>query len=151
MAGTYTALTKATQSEPKGSQSPRPDLSTRPQTLTTPAAPFQEQTALTKEISEKRRDTAIPRHHRTMTPRYHDAIIEAVRVAVKEFGKEAATHRFTLEEKKAIANLVYTYKLLGVKTSENEIARIAINFLLADYREKGERSILHQTLKALNS
>jgi len=96
------------------------------------------------------RDTMTPRHHDTTVSRYHDAIIELVRKAVKEFGKEAATHRFTLEEKRAVADIIYTYKNNGIKTSENEIARISVNFIIEDYRENGEQSILHKILEVLN-
>jgi hypothetical protein len=98
--------------------------------------------------------TVIPRHHDTTQPsmvaRYHDTMIERIRAAVKAFGKEAATHRFTPEEKKAITDIVYTYKIQGVRTSENEVARIAINFIVHDYKENGENSILHRAIKALN-
>ena len=96
------------------------------------------------------RDTTTPRNHDTTVSRYHDTIIEVVRKAVKELGKEAATHRFTLKEKKAIASIIYTYKSRSIKTSENEIARIAINFVVEDYHENGKTSILHKVLKALN-
>lgn len=94
-------------------------------------------------------DTMQPSNHDTVIPRYHDGIIESVRKAVKELGKEAATHRFTEEEKKAIVDIIYAYKGQGIRTSENEIARIAVNFLIEDHRENGENSILHQVLKAL--
>lgn len=77
-------------------------------------------------------------------------MIETVRKAVKQLGKEAATHRFTLAEKQSIADLVYTHARQGYKTSENEIARIAINWLILDYKENGEKSILAQVLSALN-
>ena len=96
------------------------------------------------------RDTVKPRDHETTVSRYRDTIIELVRKAVKEFGKEAATHRFTTAEKKAIADAVYSYKNGGVRTSENEIARIAVNFIINDYRENGENSVLDRALKALN-
>lgn len=105
----------------------------------------------TQEIKKQSRDTVIPRHHATMTPRYHDIMIGVIRAAVIQFGKEAATHRFTPEEKKAIADIVYTFKMSNIRTNENEIARIAINFLVADYKENGENSILSQVLQALNS
>ena len=104
------------------------------------------------------RDTTIPRNHDTMvssyqdttTPRVHGVAIELVRKAVKEFGKEAATHRFTEAEKKEIGDLIYTYKNTGIKTSENEITRIAVNFIVEDYRENGKNSVLHKILEALN-
>ncbi len=133
-----------------------------PQTETTPIARTElqrpTQSRPSKPEKPTNRDTVIPRHHDTMTPRDHDTTIpmvhgvaiELVRKAVKEFGKEAATHRFTPNEKKEIADLIYTYKSRGVKTSENEIARIAINFIVEDYRENGENSVLHRILEALN-
>ena len=94
--------------------------------------------------------TVIPRHHDTMVSSNHDTTIEIVRKAVKEMGKEAATHRFTVDEKRAVLDLIYSYKGLGLKTSENEVARIAINYILEDYKQNGRNSILDKVLKALN-
>ena len=91
-----------------------------------------------------------PRDHATTVSRYHDTTIEAIRKAIKIYGKEAATHRFTLEEKKAIADLVYTYKRRNIKTNENEITRISINYILQDHEENGKLSILEQVIKVLN-
>ncbi len=93
-------------------------------------------------------DTVIPRHHDTVPSRYHDTI-QTVRKAVKEIGKEAATHRFTVQEKNALAELIYLYRQQGIKTTENEIARIALNYLIADYRQSGKESILEQVLREL--
>jgi hypothetical protein len=39
----------------------------------------------------------------------------------------------------------------GIRTSENEIARIAVNFLAQEYRKNGENSILAKILKLLNA
>ena len=75
------------------------------------------------------RGIVTPRNRDAVTPRYHDTIIELVRKAVKEFGKEAATHRFTMGDKKSIADIIYSYKSQGIMTSENEITRIAVNFI----------------------
>jgi hypothetical protein len=104
-------------------------------------------------------DSVIPRHHDTVIPRNHetmvsgndDLILEAVRKAVKQIGKEAATHRFTIDEKNHLAEIEYTYKRQGIKTSENEIMRIAINYFIEDYRNHGEASLLAKILKRLNS
>jgi len=96
-----------------------------------------------------------PRDHATTqaipVSRYHDTIIKQVRRAVKPFGKEAATHRFTLDEKRALAQVIYSYKTRSIRTSENEIARVAINFILADYRENKRGSILDKALRALHT
>jgi hypothetical protein len=96
------------------------------------------------------RGSVKPRHRDTTVSRYHDAIVEVVRKAVKQFGKEAATHRFTVAEKKAIADIIYAYRNQSIRTSENEIARIAVNFIVHDYRENGENSVLDRVLRALN-
>jgi hypothetical protein len=106
----------------------------------------------------QQRDTTIPSNHATVIPRHHDTTIpsnrdttiEIVRKAVKEMGKEAATHRFTVDEKRAVLDLIYSYKGLGLKTSENEVARIAINYILEDYKQNGRNSIIDKVLKALN-
>jgi hypothetical protein len=93
--------------------------------------------------------TMPPRNHATMPPRYHDTVVEMIRKAVKELGKEAATHRFTVEEKKMLVDIVYSYKRQGIKTSENEITRIAVNFIVNDYKENGKNSVLEKALRAL--
>ena len=95
-------------------------------------------------------DTMKPRHHDIKQPLYQPSLIEEIRKSVKVFGKEAATHRFTLEEKRAIADVVYQYRGQGIKTSENQLARISINFLIEDYRQSGKNSILARVISRLN-
>ena len=91
--------------------------------------------------------------HASNQPLIHDTvpdtIIETIRKAVKYVGKDSATYRFTPEEKKALLELGFSYKMQGYKTSENELTRIAINFLLEDHRENGKNSILQRVLDAL--
>ncbi len=101
-------------------------------------------------MTPRYRDTTTPRYHASKQPSIHGVTIELIRKAVKEFGKEAATHRFTGTEKKEIADLIYTYKNTGIRTSENEVTRIAVNFIIEDYKENGETSVLHKILEALN-
>jgi hypothetical protein len=60
-----------------------------------------------------------------------DSMIETIRKTVKSLGKEVAFTRVTPEEKGRLTDIVYTYKRQSIKTSENEINRIAINFLIA--------------------
>lgn len=67
----------------------------------------------------------IIRYHATTVALYQATLVETMRAAVKLFGKEAATHRFTAEEKKALADLVYTTKAKGyarVKTRSHGLA-----------------------------
>jgi hypothetical protein len=83
--------------------------------------------------------------------RNQDSMIEAIRKTVKSLGKEVAFTRVTPEEKGRLADIVYTYKRQRVKTSENEINRIAINFLIEDYAKNGKESILAKVIEALNA
>jgi len=101
-------------------------------------------------MQPRHQDSMVSSNHDTTVSRVQDTTIETVRKAVKELGKEAATHRFTPEEKKALLDIVYSYKSQGIKTSENEVARIAINFILEDYEQNGSNSILDKVLRALN-
>jgi hypothetical protein len=78
-------------------------------------------------------------------------VIEEIRRTVKVPGREVSYVRLTPEEKGRLADIVYTYKRQGVKTSENEINRIAVNYMLADYQEHGEQSVLGKVLAALQA
>jgi hypothetical protein len=95
-----------------------------------------------------------PREHESQAPSEQATIaataVERIRKAVKQYGKEAATHRFTLEEKRLLADIVYTYDRRGVRTSENEITRVAINWLILDYQASGEQSVLARLLERLH-
>jgi hypothetical protein len=75
--------------------------------------------------------------------------IQAIRKTVKAPGREVSFVRLTSDEKAELGELVYTFKRRGKKTSENEINRIAVNFILQDHRENGERSVLARVIEAL--
>jgi 3-methyladenine DNA glycosylase AlkD len=68
---------------------------------------------------------------------------------VAEVGKEATTHRLTRAEKEAVTEIIYRYRQKGWRTSENEIVRIGINWLLADHAKREQGSVLHRVLEAL--
>jgi hypothetical protein len=87
--------------------------------------------------------------HDSVLARYHDSTIEVIRKTVKQFGKEPVFVRVTPEEKRRIADIAYAYKRQGIRTTENEISRIGINFLLEDYDQNGERSVLARVIAAL--
>jgi len=86
-----------------------------------------------------------------MVSKTDEEILETVRKAVKHLGREPATQRLTIEEKQALRDIEYTYSSQNIQTSANEIIRIALNFILADYRLNGEKSFLATVLKKLNS
>jgi hypothetical protein len=76
-------------------------------------------------------------------------VVDTIRRAVKISGKEVSFTRLTPEEKAQLADIVYAYKRQGQKTTENEINRIALNYLLVDYHERGSESVLAQVLASL--
>lgn len=109
------------------------------------------------------RDTATPRNHdtttsttvpfnqETMTRSDQGAMVDTIRKAVRVVGKEAATLRLSADEKTRLADIIYTYKRQGKRTSETELIRIALNFILEDYQENGSNGVLAQAVEALNS
>jgi hypothetical protein len=90
------------------------------------------------------------RYRDTTIPSYQDIHIEGIRKAVRQLGKEAATYRFTREEKKALADIVYSCRNKDIRTSENELTRIAVNFIIQDHCENNQQSILTRVLERLN-
>jgi hypothetical protein len=72
--------------------------------------------------------------------------IGAIQQALKAIGKEIYYIRVTPEEKGRVEDIIYTFKRQGVRTSVNEIGRIALNYLLADYDAHGEHSFLGRVL-----
>jgi len=84
-----------------------------------------------------------------------DDIVETVRKTVKQVGKDTLYVRLTADEKHQVASVVYAlnemYRGESRKTSENEIGRIGVNFLLEDYKANGKQSILARVLAALHA
>lgn len=84
-------------------------------------------------------------------PGVEASAIEAIRQVIKSPGREVSYVRLTPEEKARLSDIVYTYKRQGQKTSETEINRIALNYLLLDFHEHGEQSVLARVLAALQA
>lgn len=82
---------------------------------------------------------------------YQASTIERIRKVVKDGGREVSFTRLSMEEKQQMKDLVYTYGRMGIKTTENEIVRIALNYILEDYQASGKASILERVLEALNA
>lgn len=83
--------------------------------------------------------------------REQDRLLEEIRRTVKGQGKEVSYVRLTLEEKNQLADIIYSYKRQGVRTTETEISRIAINYLIEDYQANGQASILARLLVLLTT
>jgi hypothetical protein len=132
------ALLRSTQARP-----PEQPLPTEP----TPAAP--EPTPPAKPRRQPARAAAPRKTERAPEPEATTSQadeIGAIQQALKAIGKEIYYIRVTPEEKGRVEDIIYTFKRQGVKTSVNEIGRIALNYLLADYDAHGEHSFLGRVL-----
>ncbi|MEP7287449.1 MAG: hypothetical protein ABI947_16955 [Chloroflexota bacterium] len=104
----------------------------------------------TPVIQETVHTPMLPSHHDTVLPHYRDTTVALICKGVKKFGKEPATHRFTLEEKRAIRDIIRAFEDRDIRTGETEITRIGIHFLIDDYEHNREDSLLVKILKALH-
>ena len=103
-----------------------------------------------KKDADTKIPDSLPSNHATIQPDSQDDVIEHIRQAVRHTGKEAGTYRITREEKKILLEICYSFRIAGIRTSENEITRIALNYLLHDYKSKGENSILGRVIEVIH-
>jgi hypothetical protein len=80
---------------------------------------------------------------------YPVSMIESIRKTVKVPGKEVSFSRLTPQEKNRLRDILYTFRRQGMKVSENEINRIAVNFLIQDFQVYGRASVLARVIAAL--
>ena len=142
--------------------------STEPERPSTPAAtqeppqPARPQTAAPGKDTKPAQPTppppqssshdVMPSHNHDITmARYDDRLIEDIRKAVKVVGREPGTIRLTEHEKSQLIDIIYTLSRQGSRTSENELYRIAVNYLSEDWRQHGKESVLARVLAALRS
>jgi hypothetical protein len=144
-----------------GSEEGKIETSTPPSPKPKPKAKAKkEESKPTDTMIPSNRDTTIPRYHDTKVSRYQNTtvsmeydedIIEIIRKGVKQIGKEPATQRLTVKEKQDLKEIEFNYLKEGIRTNANEIIRIATNYIVNDYKNNGENSILHKVIKKLNS
>ena len=91
------------------------------------------------------------RKHAIMTPRYHDSMTAIIAKSVREVGKEVCTYRLTQKEKTALVEIIYHFRIRNSRLSENEIARIAINFLIEDFKADKNNCILSSIVEAMKA
>jgi len=75
--------------------------------------------------------------------------IERIRKIVKGIGKEVSFIRMTTDEKRQLSEIVFSHRQQGIRLSENEVNRIAVNFMLDDYKLNGKTSMLARVIAAL--
>jgi hypothetical protein len=125
---------------------------TKPQTVSPSEEKPKEEQKAPLQRKEPRKKAIKKESYRASTlARKQDSMIETIRKTVKTLGTKVSFTRVTPEEKGRLEDIVYTYKRQGIKTSENEINRIAMNFLVEDFNKNGKESVLAQVIEALNA
>jgi hypothetical protein len=131
---------------PAPSAAPLPgDEPPRDEPVSLPVGETAPETAGAAEVTRK------PSRYPASTLAHNAEAIEAIRRVVKQTGREVSFVRLSPEEKGRLADIVYTYRRQGRKTTENELNRIAINALLEDYDAHGAQSVLARVLDALHA
>lgn len=105
-----------------------------------------------KEKSERSKDIKISEK----ISRYQDIKIsdniEDIRSIVKDVGRETSPLRITTYETERLEDALHQIKKKQkLKSDKNQVVRIALNNLLADYEKNGKDSILVQVLERLNA
>jgi hypothetical protein len=77
--------------------------------------------------------------------------IAGLQQQLKTIGKEIYYIRITPQEKAEIEDVLHALKRRGLRTSANELGRIALNQLLADYDAHGEESTLVRVLARMRA
>lgn len=114
-----------------------------------PTEPLAEALPLPKRKSRPRTKNSPHDPEANGSPTEDPDVIEAIRQIVKLPGREVSYVRLTPEEKARLSDVIYTFKRQGQKTTETEVNRIALNYLLNDFFEHGEQSVLARVLAAL--
>jgi hypothetical protein len=92
-------------------------------------------------------DSKLSSEQASMLASKHDSVLAKVKARVREVGREVSYTRLTTEEKRQIMEVIYSLRSTNnIKTTENELMRVAINFLLEDYCLQKEESILFKIL-----
>jgi len=110
---------------------------------------FIKMSSLDKPLKKTKAQKAVPKQIESASI-YPAELIDSIRKAVRKTGKEATTHRLSVKERKALLEIVYQYKIQDIHTTENEITRIALNFLIQDYKDRKHDSLLANVIDVLN-
>lgn len=117
-----------------------------------PEAEHQEAPAPAESNPPKARKAASrPRSAPVPTPTPSSDPLAEMQQTLKTIGKEIYYVRVTPDEKARIEDVLHALKRRGLRTSANELGRIALNQLLADYEDHGEESVLVRVLSRMRA
>lgn len=101
----------------------------------------------------------VPLYQSTSTPSERDTTLALIHQSLRVKGSEAASYRLSKIEKQRLTVVLHELKMrnllnpdmLDISSNENEVARIALNYLLNDYQTSKDESILVQVLTSLRT
>ena len=82
---------------------------------------------------------------------FPDDMIATIVKSMRAVGKEGCTYRLTQREKTALIEIIYHFRMRHIRLSENEIARIAINFLIEDFKARKNDCLLGSIIDSMHS
>ena len=135
------ALLRSTQPRPADSAPPE-TAPAREANGQQPSAPRATKSTKAAKASQQQRSSSVTR---MVDP------IDGLQQQLKTIGKEIYYIRITPEEKAEIEDALHALKRRGLRTSANELGRIALNQLLADYEAHGEESVLVRVLARMRA
>lgn len=148
--GDYTPPSSTDETEPNrvsteiAAEQPRDDSSIQPRIQKNQPRRASQRSQQASKQAQTRDGTSA-----SMRASYHPDVVEEIRRLIKVTGREVTYVRLTGTEKEQLADTLYTLKKQGKRTTENEISRIAVNFILQDYQANGDASILSRVIDAL--
>lgn len=101
----------------------------------------------------------IPSYQSTNIPTTDEGIIEIIHKAMRQSPSAAASYRLSPMEKKRLEVALFNLKMRSthspelddIKTNENEVVRIAVNYVLNDLDRSGNESVLVRALTSLRA
>ncbi len=101
----------------------------------------------------------IPSYQPTNIPADGSNEIASIHKALRQTSSTAASYRFSTIEKQRLEVALFELKTRSmrtrdaqdIRTNENEVVRISLNYILDDYKAKGDESVLVRALLSLRS
>jgi len=88
----------------------------------------------------------LSQNHTVMKSSNYDNMVSTIYKSITEIGKEASTYRLSLNEKNELTRIIFSLRMCGLRISENEIVRIAINKLILEQTKKNGEGLLKRVL-----
>lgn len=97
------------------------------------------------------KDTKIPSVVSSKIPTVVESYPDSVRKSIRGAGNISATMRITAPEEEGIKRLVRHFEDKGYYTDKTQLLRISLNYMLWDFDNNKEQSLLDEILERINT